>query len=384
MRFRIVVAVLALTSFFQAFSHADVRADISPGVGESRDSVMPLTFFQLNIWEGLGNIDNGQDVLNDQLLSLMPDVASFCEFPSKGDEAVKEASAEYILGQAIDYIFEKTGVRYYKTSMTGSGTRGVLTRFPIVEGASPVASSKGTDPQPWFYRTVIDFHGQEIAIYSSHSVHYYYACYLPRGYGDGAEPYGWRKLKDGPITDSETIVERDVLGDRIQMAFDLVSDVRKQAEKGRICIFAGDLNQPSHLDWAEETKTHWGHNGAVVPWSVSSFLLSHGFHDAYRVVYPDPLKNPGFTWPVYNKDARKSTAWAPEADERDRIDFVYYYGDARITVSKARLVGPGMTIEYGNPARDPISQGELLLPANDIWCSDHRGLLVTFSIGTAQ
>ena len=83
------MAVFALTSFFQAFSHADVRADISPGVGESRDSVMPLTFFQLNIWEGLGNIDNGQDVLNDQLLSLMQDVASFCEFPSKGDEEVK-------------------------------------------------------------------------------------------------------------------------------------------------------------------------------------------------------------------------------------------------------------------------------------------------------
>ena len=341
---------------------------------------MSLTFFQLNIWEGLGNIDNGQDVLNDQLLSLMPDVASFCEFPSKGDETVKGASAEYILKQAIDYLFEKTGVRYYKTSMTGSGTRGILTRFPIVEDASPVASSNGSGPQPWFYRTVINFHGQEVAVYSSHSVHYYYACYLSRGYGDGSEPYGWDKLKDGPVTDLEAVVARDVTGNRIQMAIDLTEDVEEQAAKGRVCIYAGDLNQPSHLDWTEETKNIRGHGGLVVPWSVSSYLSANGFHDAYRVVYPDPVKNPGFTWPVLNKDAKKVTSWAPEADERDRIDFVYYYDSERIAVRKAQLVGPDMTIEHGDPVHDPLSKDELIHPANNIWCSDHRGLLITFGI----
>lgn len=380
MRLRIVVAFLILTTFFQAFQHADVRPDISPGVEERLDSCMSLTFFQLNIWEGLGNIDNGQDVLNDQLLSLMPDVASFCEFPSKGDETVKGASAEYILKQAIDYLFEKTGVRYYKTSMTGSGTRGILTRFPIVEDASPVASSNGSGPQPWFYRTVINFHGQEVAVYSSHSVHYYYACYLSRGYGDGSEPYGWDKLKDGPVTDLEAVVARDVTGNRIQMAIDLTEDVEEQAAKGRVCIYAGDLNQPSHLDWTEETKNIRGHGGLVVPWSVSSYLSANGFHDAYRVVYPDPVKNPGFTWPVLNKDAKKVTSWAPEADERDRIDFVYYYDSERIAVRKAQLVGPDMTIEHGDPVHDPLSKDELIHPANNIWCSDHRGLLITFGI----
>lgn len=380
MRLRVVVAFLILTTFFQAFQHADVRPDISPGVEERLDSCMSLTFFQLNIWEGLGNIDNGQDVLNDQLLSLMPDVASFCEFPSKGDEKVKGASAEYILKQAIDYLFEKTGVRYYKTSMTGSGTRGILTRFPIVEDASPVASSNGSGPQPWFYRTVINFHGQEVAVYSSHSVHYYYACYLSRGYGDGSEPYGWDKLKDGPVTDLEAVVARDVTGNRIQMAIDLTEDVEEQAAKGRVCIYAGDLNQPSHLDWTEETKNIRGHGGLVVPWSVSSYLSANGFHDAYRVVYPDPVKNPGFTWPVLNKDAKKVTSWAPEADERDRIDFVYYYDSERIAVRKAQLVGPDMTIEHGDPVHDPLSKDELIHPANNIWCSDHRGLLITFGI----
>lgn len=380
MRFGFFAAALASMFFCQTLSHADVRTDVSPGVGESPDTVRPMTFFQLNIWEGLGNIDNGLDVFKDQLLALMPDVASFCEFPSQGNEKVEEASAEYILGQTIDYIFKKTGVRYYKTSMSGRGTRGVLTRHPVVEGAAAVASTSAPGQQQWFYRTVIDFHGREVAVYSSHSVHYYYACYLPRGYGDGSDPYGWNKLAGGPITDVDRIVERDVRGDRVQMAMDLDNDVREQAAKGRLCVYAGDLNQPSHLDWTEETGNLWGHNGAVVPWSVSSYLLPRGFRDAYRVVYPDPVVNPGFTWPVYNKDAKKGTAWAPEADERDRIDFVYYLEDDRISVLKAQLVGPAATIEKGSPVDDPVVRDELILPANNIWCSDHRGLLITFGI----
>lgn len=147
MRFGFFAAALASMFFCQTLSHADVRTDVSPGVGESPDTVRPMTFFQLNIWEGLGNIDNGLDVFKDQLLALMPDVASFCEFPSQGDEKVEEASAEYILGQTIDYIFKKTGVRYYKTSMSGRGTRGVLTRHPVVEGAAAVASTSAPGQQ---------------------------------------------------------------------------------------------------------------------------------------------------------------------------------------------------------------------------------------------
>lgn len=71
---------------------------------------------------------------------------------------------------------------------------------------------------------------------------------------------------------------------------------------------------------------------------------------------------------------------APEADERDRIDFVYYLEDDRISVLKAQLVGPAATIEKGSPVDDPVVRDELILPANGIWCSDHRGLLITFGI----
>ena len=365
-------------------SSSSTSTDDNKGGSEETATTNQLTFFQLNLWEGLQNINDGYNTFYNQLISLMPDVASFCEFPAQGTETTAGPYAEYLLKQAIDKIYAKTGVQYYKTSMTGSGTRGVLTRYKIVEGATKVASTKSPNYQIWYYRTVIDFKGQEIAIYSSHSTPDYYACYLPRGYGDGSSPYTWAKLASGPITDLDLIKSRDVLGDRVQLAIDLYNDTKTQAAKGRLCIFGGDLNQPSHLDWTEATKNKFEHSGMVVPWSVSEYLLSNGFSDAYRTVYPDPVKYPGITWPVYNKDAKKTTAWAPEADERDRIDFVYFLNNDKIKVKKAQMVGPDCTMEYGKKSQDTFvnKSEELILPTNDTWASDHRGLFITFDISS--
>lgn len=54
-------------------------------------------------------------------------------------------------------------------------------------------------------------------------------------------------------------------------------------------ILGGDFNEPSHLDWTEETKGLWDHNGAVVDWVCSKLLYEAGFRDAYRVKYPNPI-----------------------------------------------------------------------------------------------
>lgn len=38
------------------------------------------------------------------------------------------------------------------------------------------------------------------------------------------------------------------------------------------------------------------------------------------------VKYPGFTFPANNKDVSPNAiTWTPDADERERIDFVYYY-----------------------------------------------------------
>lgn len=130
-----------------------------------------FVFLQLNLWEGLANVANAREALIKQLVELKPDAASFCEFPSEG-------SAEDILSEAVRELYTRTGIRYTYTYKGGSGTRGLLTRHPVL-------STDAVNGSQWFYRTVIDFYGQQMALYASHAYHMYYACYLPRGYGDG-------------------------------------------------------------------------------------------------------------------------------------------------------------------------------------------------------
>lgn len=331
-----------------------------------------FTFLQLNLWEGIANVNNGQEALIKQLAELKPDAASFCEFTS-------EDNARTILSAVAAELYKRTGIRYTYTCKGGSGTRGLLTRHQVL-------STDAVNNSPWFYRTVIDFYGQQMAIYASHAYHMYYACYLPRGYGDGSSPYGWDKLTDGPITDVDFILEREELSGRTQIAKDLTADTKTQQAQGRLCIFGGDLNQPSHLDWTEAMKDKYEHNGCVVAWPISTVCYADGMQDAYRTVYPDPATHPAVTWPVHNRDARKETQWAAEADERDRIDFVYYRPDAKFAPKKAQIMGPSAMISKSAIIEDQFvnKAEELIEPVGGVWPSDHRGLLITFEVKFPQ
>lgn len=84
-------------------------------------------------------------------------------------------------------------------------------------------------------------------------------------------------------------------------------------------FLGGDFNCGSHLDWNERTKTL--HNGIIVDWQTSRSMLQAGYKDSYRVMNPDPLKDPGFTWSplISPRDVK-------HRGTRDRIDFLYYKG----------------------------------------------------------
>lgn len=348
----------------------------------SQTSARAFTFYQLNIWEGLMNITGsktaGKKAFIDQLVELKPDVASFCEFPG-------DSWADEILSEAITALKERTGIQYYYNKRSGSGTRGLLTRHPILSTDGVPSINNGNNL--WFYRTVIDFYGQQMAIYASHAYHSYYACYLPRGYGDGSNNAqmginGWLKLAGGPITDVNFILKQEELSGRTQIATDLVADMAAQRNQGRLTIFGGDLNQPSHLDWTEATKNNYEHAGCVVPWPISTICYAGGIKDAFREIYPNPVTHPGVTWPVSNKDATKDTQWAAEADERDRIDFIYYYPDEKLAPTKAQIVGPSAMISKSQIVEDTFvnKAEELIPPTNNLWPTDHRGLFVTFDV----
>ena len=150
---------------------------------------------------------------------------------------------------------------------------------------------------------LIDCNGQRIAVFN---VHFYHAPY---------QPYQLLKIPYGKApfikTEAEAITyAKKARGHEVEA---LIRDVKSVKDQSIPFFIAGDFNEPSHLDWTEKTDYH----PLKVVWPTTLALDKAGFKDSYRTVFPDPVKNPGFTWtPVSRKDSRK--------DHHDRIDFVLY------------------------------------------------------------
>lgn len=70
-------------------------------------------------------------------------------------------------------------------------------------------------------------------------------------------------------------------------------------------------------------------------------LDNNGFIDTYRTLYPDVLNYPGFTFPADNPQVPvEKLTWTPKSDERDRIDYVFYYPHPAIELKDAVIFGP--------------------------------------------
>lgn len=95
--------------------------------------------------------------------------------------------------------------------------------------------------------------------------------------------------------------------------------------------------------------------------------------------YPDPVKYPGFTCPADCKDIDlKRLVWSPEADDRDRIDFILYAPFEGLSLTDVSIIGPKgdilrgkrVTEETLDPIIEPIA----------IWPTDHKAVLATFTL----
>ena len=143
-------------------------------------------------------------------------------------------------------------------------------------------------------------------------------------------------------------------------------------------IIGGDFNEPSWQDWTESTATLYDHHGLVVPWTVTKSLTDAGFKDAYRELHPDVLRFPGFTYPSYNADVpSEKITWAPKADERDRIDFIFYKGKGLKAVS-AKVFGPDSCVCRSKPQAD--LPGEPVVKPLGVWPTDHKGVIVEMDL----
>lgn len=326
--------------------------------GKCQETGDEFTVLQWNIWQEGTVVPGGYDAIVKEIARLKPDFVTFSE--------VRNYRNTRFCDRIVQSLKEQ-GEAYYSFYSDDSG---LLSRYPITDSlvVFPLNNDHGS-----IYKLESNIKGHKIAVYTAHLDYLNDAYYNVRGY-DGST---WEEI---PIP--QTVLEVLEVNDaslRDDAIGNFITEAKKDIAQGTIVILGGDFNEPSHLDWIRETKDLYDHNGMIIPWTVPLMLDNNGFIDTYRTLYPDVLRYPGFTFPADNPliSVEKLT-WAPKSDERERIDYVFYYPHPAITLKDAVIFGPRGSIirsqRVGETSDDPF-----LLPL-DIWPTDHKGLLVTFGI----
>ena len=168
---------------------------------------------------------------------------------------------------------------------------------------------------------------------------------------------GWHKHTNNITfikTEAETIEwAKKARGKEIAKLLKQIKDLPDQAAP---VFVVGDFNEPSHLDWTE-AAAQAGRHPIKVEYPTSLAMAEAGFADAYRMIYPDEMENPGLTWsPKYAVD--------DPTTHPDRIDFVYYKGEG-LKVTEVRIVGENK------------ENADLFISP---YPSDHRAVVATFRL----
>ncbi|MDR1860245.1 MAG: endonuclease/exonuclease/phosphatase family protein [Bacteroidales bacterium] len=324
----------------------------------AKPTASSLKVLQLNTWINGNRVEGGKEGLLATIEELQPDVVLLCEL----------ASDETTLSRYLQKELEAKGQKWFIDGQQKGC--GILSKYELFD----IKADTTIKGRP-FVKAHIDVNGSKIAIYSAHLDHRYYAPYLSRGYS--GEKWG---EKITPVTDEQLILAENRKSTRNAGIDAFIADAEKERQCGNAVILGGDFNEPSHLDWQANTKNTFGRNGVAVNWEVSIKLQKAGYIDAYRQKYPNPLTHPAITWPAGNASAKlQSLFFCPEADERDRIDFIYYSDNKTITLENTGVVGPAASVEKGKIVSDKSFKDAIITP-QAVWLSDHKGNLAVFKI----
>ena len=317
-----------------------------------------FTVLQWNIWQEGTVVKDGYNAIVDEIVRLKPDFVTFSE--------VRNYHNTRFCDRIVKSLAER-GETYYSFLSFDSG---LLSRHPIKDSTTvyPLHNDQGT-----VHRMLTTIHGREIAVYTAHLDYRSCAYYNVRGYHGST----WREVPI-PTSVAEVLTFNDasVRDDAIRKFIEMS---KKDLAEGRLVMIGGDFNEPSHLDWTRETKDLFDHHGLIIPWTVTLELDNAGFKDSYRELYPDVLKYPGFTYPADNEVVPiKKLTWAGKADERERIDYIFYYPDSKLQLKEAVIFGPSGCIVKSERVEE-TSKDRFLKPAG-LWPTDHKGLLVKFRL----
>ena len=274
------------------------------------------------------NIFYGGDELNMATGQFCKDPAGCPETLDQVANAIRASGADVV---GLEEATMNTCPLAQKLGWHCSERTQVISRYPIVDPPGANGLYIFVEPLP----------GRVVAVSDVH---------LP------ADPYGPYEIRDG-ATLGQVLQLETVL--RVPAIQQQVRDLPRLAARGIPVFLTGDFNTPSHLDWTQAVADARADVPFPVEWPVSKALAGAGFKDSFRVVHPNPLTKPGFTW----------TPGSPEGEKvevHDRIDWVLSMG-AQATASS--VVGEG-----GNPNTDI---------AVDPWPSDHRGVVSTFDVTPA-
>ena len=170
----------------------------------------------------------------------------------------------------------------------------------------------------------------------------------------------WHKHRDTPFikTEAEAIAAaKKARGSEIAT---LLLQIDSLPDKEAPVFVVGDFNEPSHLDWTNKAAESDRHP-IKVAYPTSLVMTRAGFKDAWRTVYPDEMKNPGFTWsPMYKMN--------DPTTHHDRIDFVYFKGKG-VEVIDTRIVGESKE-----------NADIVVVP----YPSDHRAVVASFTLPNQQ
>ena len=316
-----------------------------------------FTVLQWNIWQEGTIVDGGYEAIVDEIVRLKPDFVTFSE--------VRNYNETSFAGRITRSLRER-GETYYSFK---SYDTGLLSRYPITDSLTvfPCIDDHGS-----IYRLLCEAKGIKFAVYTAHLDYLNDTYYEVRGY-DGCT---WKPI---PIlNDSDEILRRNVLSQRDEGISAFLRQAQKDEAVGYRIIIGGDFNEPSLYDWTEATSELYDHHGAVVRWTVTAMLDEAGYTDAWRTRYPNPVTHPGFTYPSDNPDvAVDKLSWAPTADERDRIDYIFFKGKG-MSVCDARIFGPEGCIARHRRVSNPAKE-KFIAPAGT-WPTDHKGVWVKLRI----
>ena len=172
--------------------------------------------------------------------------------------------------------------------------------------------------------------------------------------------YGPFKIRDGASADEVIAVEEHR---RLSALAPTLRVVEELAAQGVPVFLVGDFNAPSHLDWTQAAVGIRDHVRFPLAWPVSVAIEEAGLVDSYREANPDPVADPGLTWPADRPFVQGYNPFANGA-AADRIDFVYAGGP--VATIDSQLVG-----EEG---------GEGVDIAVTPWPTDHRATVSTFEV----